>query len=304
MNRIKCIIIVGILLAVLFSTAYAGDNNHALPYIRMGLGAKALAMGSAFTANADNISAGYWNPAGLTKIENIEIGSMYSANMGMDRTYNYAGIGMKLDFGAIALSWINAGWEDFEGYENGAYTGDFNVQDHNISVSYGREFSNLGVGILRVGATIKTYLQSIDEEMESGFGFDFGAMFQPIDMVSLGLMFRDIAGKLGDDDIPYQGNFGVSVFPTEGVAISADLRNEKESTDVKLCVGGEYVLDLDKLTNFDAKPALRVGLNNNNLTAGIGFMLKMIEVNYAYTADTSEDEIFDDSHRISLLLRF
>ncbi|MDP8219897.1 MAG: PorV/PorQ family protein [Candidatus Stygibacter frigidus] len=297
MNLIKKFTLIGLFLTLLFSTIYAEDNNHAAPYMRMGLGAKALAMGSAYTAIADNISTAYWNPAGLSEIENIEIGSMYSTNMGLERQYNYAGIGMKFDFGAIALSWIHAGWEDFEGYQDGVSTGNFNVQDHNIAVSFAKGFSNFSLG-----ANLKTYIQSMDEEVENGFGFDFGAKFNPNEFIGLGLMLRDIYGKVGEDEIPFQYSVGVSVNPKDNFTVSADLKSE--SSDVIISVGTEYVLGMDKFSNLDGDTALRIGLNDNHLTAGIGFIVNSIEVNYAYTEDASDDNIFEDSHRISLIMRF
>nr|MBC8526429.1 hypothetical protein [Candidatus Cloacimonadota bacterium] len=113
MKKIYYMLIIVILIVGISSNMFAA--NDALPYLRMGVGAKALSMGSAFTAVSNNVTATYWNPAGLANIDCIEIGSMYSANMGLDREHNYIGIAKKFKFGTLALSWINAGWRDFPG---------------------------------------------------------------------------------------------------------------------------------------------------------------------------------------------
>ena len=80
--------------------AFCADS-HAAPFLRMGVGARALGMGGAFTAVADDATASYWNPAGLTKIENIEATFMYAANMSVDRQLNYFGYAQWLGVGGL-----------------------------------------------------------------------------------------------------------------------------------------------------------------------------------------------------------
>lgn len=272
----------------------------------MGLGAKALAMGSAFTAISDNVTATYWNPAGLANIEGIEFGSMYSTNMGLDRTYNYAGIAKKFGFGTIALSWINAGWGDFEGAVQGVPTGTFNLNDQNISVSYGRQL----LKDMKIGCTAKAYIQDIEDDTESGFGFDTGIIYDLHPKLSVGFMMRDIASTIGDDDVPYQGNLGLAVRPFDsneflkGITLSSDMRKVKDESETIIGIGVEYALGLKTLTNFDANTAIRLGVNDGHFTTGLGIVYRMLEFNYAFTTDTSEDEIFEDSHRLSLIMRF
>jgi hypothetical protein len=54
--------------SIVGETALAVDSssNHNAPYLRVGAGARALGMGSAFTGVANDATAAYWNPAGLT----------------------------------------------------------------------------------------------------------------------------------------------------------------------------------------------------------------------------------------------
>jgi len=57
-------------------------------FLRMGVGARALGMGGAFTAIADDPSAAYWNPSGLAQIHNFQFEFM-NVNLPFDRTFNY-----------------------------------------------------------------------------------------------------------------------------------------------------------------------------------------------------------------------
>lgn len=302
MKKIYYMLIVIILIIGISSQIFA-DNE--LPYLRMGVGAKALSMGSAFTAVSNNVTATYWNPAGLANIDCIEIGSMFSANMGLDREHNYVGVARKFGFGTIALSWINAGWRDFQGDQ-----GDYDIMNNNISVSYGTKL----LETFKIGISAKAYTQDIVDETENGFGFDTGILYDLHPRISIGFMVRDFVSSFGDDDVPYQANFGVAVRPFDflrknlqlinGFTISGDVKKERDESDLKIGLGLEYALNLKTISNIDVDTALRFGSNDGHFTAGLGIGFKMLEFNYAFTTDTSEDEIFEDSHRLSLLMRF
>jgi len=75
MKMKKCIIS----LFLSFTTAIAQAGFVAnRDFLSVGHGARANAMGEAFVAVADNSSAIYWNPAGLTQLREDEISASYS----------------------------------------------------------------------------------------------------------------------------------------------------------------------------------------------------------------------------------
>ena len=57
-------------------------------FLRMGVGARALGMGGAFTGIANDPSAAYWNPSGLGQIHNFQFEFM-NVNLPFDRRFNY-----------------------------------------------------------------------------------------------------------------------------------------------------------------------------------------------------------------------
>ena len=63
---------VAIMLALLLMAGGALAGGYALS----GVGSKAIGMGGAFRGLADDWSAAYWNPAGLTQLEESEFNSM------------------------------------------------------------------------------------------------------------------------------------------------------------------------------------------------------------------------------------
>ncbi|HVO32500.1 MAG TPA: UPF0164 family protein, partial [Elusimicrobiota bacterium] len=71
--------------APLQATSTGGQPDEFLSY---GAGARSLAMGAAFVGVADDASATYWNPAGLSQITRKEI-SLMQATLFADTTYDF-----------------------------------------------------------------------------------------------------------------------------------------------------------------------------------------------------------------------
>jgi len=68
----KILLLVFAGLASATSLYAAGVGTTAAQFLKIGVGARAVAMGGAFSAVADNIDAIYWNPAGLSRLEKRE----------------------------------------------------------------------------------------------------------------------------------------------------------------------------------------------------------------------------------------
>ncbi|MDD5089864.1 MAG: UPF0164 family protein [Candidatus Wallbacteria bacterium] len=82
-------IIIGLALLLAALPVGAEDSSgSAGAYLKMGVGARPLGMGGAFTAIADDATAAFWNPAGLVQLDKKEITTMH-AMLKMDRTYNF-----------------------------------------------------------------------------------------------------------------------------------------------------------------------------------------------------------------------
>src|SRR4051794_35397588 len=69
----------------LFAAATGGQVDEFLSY---GAGARSLAMGAAFVGVADDASATYWNPAGLSQITRKEL-TLMKATLFADTTYDF-----------------------------------------------------------------------------------------------------------------------------------------------------------------------------------------------------------------------
>ncbi|NIM03411.1 hypothetical protein GTN66_04580, partial [bacterium] len=70
-----CLLILGLQWQFVRAENYYGMAND---YLQYGAGARSLAMGGAYVGLADEASAPYWNPAGLTQIDEYQFLSMYA----------------------------------------------------------------------------------------------------------------------------------------------------------------------------------------------------------------------------------
>ncbi len=213
------------------ATALAADEGaHAAEFLSHGVGARALGMGNAFVAIADDATATYWNPAGLTKVKKHSFSAMYSDTFSsgdgawLSRglvTYNFLNYVYQIeDIGSVGLSWIRLGIDDiprttFIDVNNNGFLGDFQDKNGNGIKEDGEPyidkptvaeyFSNTDNALLisyarqvhsrvAVGGNLKLLNQSIFENSGNGFGIDIGLIAEPYKGLRAGAMVLDATG--------------------------------------------------------------------------------------------------------------
>ncbi len=317
LSTIKTAVAVALLILFTVSLVAEDINNSAAAYIRMGIGARIIAMGEAGTATTKDVTSAYWNPAGLMEMKDIEFSSMYNLSMNNDRSYKYAAFGKRFDFGVLALNWVNAGVTDIEGYDDlDQPTGFFDDAEHNIALSYANKFKRFSFGV-----TPKLYLSSIDGETETGFGLDLGAKYDMNQYIQAGVMARDLVGNLAGDRIPMQLSLGIAAQPFLGVTLASDLVWES-SENPTLNFGAEYwtpigkdpeadskvsVVEMSERSSWDdllsySQTGLRLGFNDGRFSIGTGLRFRSVQLDYVYRF--GNHDIFSDDHIISLILKF
>jgi len=310
--------VIFLILSLLFFTSLTAEDNSEASYLRMGVGARALAMGGAYTALANDATATYWNPAGLSFLPTIEIQGMYTSDLDWDRNYNFVSFGMPYKYGGIGIAWINAGVSDIQKYSStGTSSGTSDYSDNAISGSV----SLLITKNISVGITGKALLQDIADESYKGFGLDAGLIYDIAEQISIGTCFRNIAGEIGGEHIPYDVSFGVSVCPMKNLTFNSDIRGTQDDSHTKFYFGGEYWLKLSESSpdtrgfglSAEEKDAwkklfhkisagIRAGINDGKLAGGIGIHYNFIGFDYTYVQ--AEQDVMSNNHRFSLTLRF
>ncbi len=300
----KFLVVFCLLSVVCLSGAWA-DDNHMLPMLRMGVGARALAMGGAYVAEAHDATAGFWNPAGLADIECVSLTAMYAAGMSVDRTYNYFGFGWTpsqvTNYGTFGISWLNSGIKDIEKHKVRADDlGMFKDMNNVFLVSWAfkNEFNER---MFSFGFSLKVVQQKIDDYSKTGVGGDFGIKFLVDPRVSIGLMVRDIGTQVDGWTVPTNVRVGLAIYPLgedHSLVIPMDYGKTKDRKDETLHFGAEYMWEFAE--NYSA--ALMAGLNDGNFAIGMGFKVSKIRLDYAYV--TEKVDFLNQNHRISLSAEF
>jgi outer membrane protein OmpA-like peptidoglycan-associated protein len=295
-----------LLFSVVGDRALALDNtsNRNAPYLRVGAGARALAMGGAFVGLANDATAAYWNPAGLTWSSEgrWELTGMYTAGMNVDRTHNYLAAARNSSWGAYALQWINAATQDIEQYDAGDNPqGKFNFTDNAIALSLAKRYDIFSVGI--TGKYLRESIGAdVPDDAVNGYALDVGAGLTLTEFARLGVSVQDIASDLGSvdkvDEIPPTLRVGAAVWPLQNLVTALDIEKTRDEEDYKLHAGAEMSVPVSE----DVGAALRLGLDNGEFAGGVGFRFRYLRFDYAYVVEPQN--FLGENHRFGLSLVF
>lgn len=232
------------LLIVAFCTfSFAQTAKYSNEFLSLGVGARALSMSNAMVSLTDDVTAAYWNPAGLIRMDKkYEVSLMHSEYFAGIAKYDYVGIAYKIDDkSAIALSYLRFGVDnimntteliDNQGNVDYNRISYFSAADNAFLVSYSRQIGK--VEGLSIGANAKVIRRSIGEFAGAwGFGLDAGIQYQRKGW-QLGLMARDVTSTFN------AWNYNLTdevkaVFKATGNEIPT---NSLELTLPKLILGG------------------------------------------------------------------
>jgi len=172
-------------------------------FLAVGVGARALAMGNANIVSANDVTCGYYNPAGLLNIKNkFQLGLMHAEYFAGIAKYDYGALATRIDSNSVAsLSVIRFGVDnipntlllvDANGYVDYSKISTFSVTDFAAILSYARDMKVLkGV---KVGASAKIIRRRFGPFGGAwGFGLDAGASYS-LKGWNFAAVGRDITG--------------------------------------------------------------------------------------------------------------
>ena len=167
-------------------------------FLSLGVGARAAGMADAVVASVNDVTSGYWNPAGLLDIkDNIQVALMHNEQFAGIGKLDYGAVGVKLnDQSAMAFSMIRYGVDDIPNtlnlFQNGqidySQITNFSAVDYAFIGSYARKTKIKG---LKIGANVKVIRRVIGDFANAwGFGLDVGAQYKYKNWL-FGAMLRD-----------------------------------------------------------------------------------------------------------------
>jgi hypothetical protein len=238
----------------LFNFTYSQGSlapKYSNEFLSIGVGADALGMGNAVVANTGNVNSGYWNPAGLVRVDKwLEVSLMHSEYFAGIAKYDFLGLAHSIDDrSTVGFSAIRFAVDDIPNTtqlidNNGNIDYDrisvFTAADYAFLFSYARKLKIEG---LSAGGNFKVVYRKVGDFAKSwGFGLDAGLQYVKNDKWKFGAVLRDATSTfnawiftLNDETKEVFLNTG-NELPTNGL----------ELTLPKLLLGGYRQFDLGK----------------------------------------------------------
>lgn len=171
-------------------------GTTAAQFLKIGVGSRAIALGGAYVAQANDLSALYWNPAGLAHMPGSSVQlAMTDYLAGIN--YNFAGFGTNLgSLGTIAASliFLDSGSMKVRTERQPEGTGEeFKVQNFALQMSYGKALTDR----FSIGTTVKFIQEKVWHSAASAMAFDVGVLFTtPYENLRLGANMANFGPKM------------------------------------------------------------------------------------------------------------
>jgi hypothetical protein len=271
--------------------------------LKIGVGANAVGMGESYVASADDVYATYWNPAGLSKVEKIQIGLMHNEWF-EDIRYEYIGyVQPAWDLGTVAgsVSYVSMG-ELSKTDETGIEKGTFRPYDLLLMFSYGTKLNKF----ISFGVNAKFLQERIDDQKAQAFSVDLGGMYSSNNGFIVGLNVQHIGTKMKFIEeafgLPLNVNFGLAYKLMNGKLTLASDASIPSDNDMNIGFGTNYRI----MGVFDIRLGYRYAVGGNDLgaisglRAGLGFGVGRYRLDYAFVPYGD----LGQSHRVSLIASF
>ena len=287
-------------------------------FLKIGVGSRATAMGDAFVAVANDVSALYWNPAGLTQFAENQI--MFSHNQWVvDINHDFIGAVYHLDetntFG-VSLTSLSMDemkvTTEYAPFGTGEY---FGFSDLGISVSYSRKMTEQ----FSFGGTIRYVEESLDKLKMRGIMIDLGTYYWTgLGSSRFAVTVTNFGNDLAPDgEVVLVGNrtnsdwqsfspptmfrIGFAMEPYEDeehkVTTSIQLNHPNDNSE-NVSLGVEYIWN----KMFFARGGYKINVDEQNYSFGAGVNVPIsianVSVDYAF-ANFSR---LGSAHRFSIIL--
>ncbi|MEI7542721.1 MAG: PorV/PorQ family protein [bacterium] len=319
-------------------TAGIGNGTTSANFLKLSQGARPSGMGEAFVGVANDVTAIYWNPAGLTQITRNQICLMHTAWL-MDVNFEYIAYALPIaGFGTIGgdITFLNAG-NIFKTDEDstGKYiltTEKATASDFKLTLAYAKKLSDFigqdnPISDLSLGIDLNIISEKVYNDSGGGFSFSLGAFYLPkYEAYSMGLTLENIGMATNRPEMPSIVKFGIGYrfsfedimlpFTEEGKFIFADnnvigdldLIYDVVAQAAKIHVGAEKNWELNKYHNILIRAGYKFGEDLDfpaGLTAGLGYKLTAakdmsFELDYVFVPYSD----LGSTNRISLTGKF
>ena len=330
MNTVKIKGMRNAFLAVMMSACAGATRAQDAPkysneFLAIGVGARALGMGSAYTAVVNDVTSGYWNPAGLLGVKgDLQVGVMHSEYFAGIAKYDYIGLAKPIDSAStIGFTFVRFGIDnipntidliDPSGNIDYDRLTSFSSADHAFLISYARK---LRVPGLRVGGNAKVIYRRVGSFGRAwGFGLDAAAQLER-DRWRFSAVARDVTStfnawsySLDERTVDVFEQTGNEI-PVNGVEVTLPRLFLGAARQFKVGKKFDLVASLDLENTFDGKRNTLIQTDVVSTDPRLGFELGYANVVYVrggvsnlqYVTDISDQRQLSVQPNIGLGLK-
>lgn len=329
--RIFTALLVTVLVPLLMDaqTRKVGINGAA--FLKVGVGARHIGVGSAATAITEDATNMFWNPAGMALTNNTLQASFNYNKWIADIGQNAVAVSYRVEnVGTFGIGVVTFGVSDIiadrDIYPNNpdlqplqidqASGSTYNYMDLMVQVSYASYVSDR----LSLGVSVKVINEAIDDKNASAIAFDFGSVYHiglmdwtigaRLNNLGSDLKFYDFAAPLpltfgiGTSIVPYTNDFANVRLNVDAVKPQDGMQYFYTGAEVTLmkhvAVRGGYKFNYSGIDDGGSSiaPAIKTTIEGASFGASFGYDTGGygLRVDYAYT----QMDLLDATHRITL----
>jgi hypothetical protein len=344
MKKVKLFILISTSLFLLTSQESKAQVDRAVSkvgttvaqFLKIGAGARPIALGGAYTALANDINSVYWNPAGLARIGGNGEATFNHAEWLANTQYDFAAFSLTAStMGSIGLHVISFRTPEEKVRTIRSPQGTGQVWEYN-SIAIGGTFARNLTDKFSIGLTGKFIQEKLFNETARGAAFDIGVLYQtPFRNLSLGASITNFGTKMrldgrdvffNEDPLPEEGSVDQvpSKYRTESFDIPLTLRfglawtaMQDENMTVLAVADGNHPNDNSESINSGVEISLRNMIflrggykalfqdnSEQGVTFGVGLRYDSVGMNVKLDFAWADYGRLDDVKFISFAIRY
>ncbi|PIU18675.1 MAG: hypothetical protein COT18_09980 [Elusimicrobia bacterium CG08_land_8_20_14_0_20_59_10] len=295
------------------SGAYAsGAGTTAANFLKVAMSPRAMSLGGAYSALADDSGAVFVNPAGLALSEDKEVALDFSTYLQDARMGNlsYSGTAGEKRFG-LGATFLTVGDIERRGLNDSAgivpELGTFNANDLAVTFSFAkREVMPETMPRLDAGVSVKFIYSTIYTKSAFAAAADAGVIYRATGKMRLALVVQNLGTKMkfdeDSDPLPLCLRSGILYKASEDLNISGEVSEYLQDEKFYPALGAEYWFR----KSFALRAGYKFGYDTQNLgsvvglSVGFGVKASGLGVDYAFIPFGDLGNI----HRFGFWMRF
>jgi len=252
-----------LIILAFFTISTKAQRKYSNEFLNIGVGSTAFGLSGSVVASVNDVTAGYWNPAGLARMETPrQVSFMHSEYFAGIAKYDYGSFATSVqdNTAVVGASILRFGVDDIpdtselidaDGNINYDRVKKFSAADYAFIFSYARKKGKNSIGNedgLSYGANVKIIHRLVGEYGKSwGFGLDAGVQYKKGKWI-FAAVGKDITSTF--NSWSYNADKLSTVYATTGNDIP---KSSTETTNPRVVLGAAYATPLSEKFNIMAE---------------------------------------------------